>query len=366
MVCRLCHRAGVQESLDMFLGVVAQNQTESHRLQYHPNQQTEFIQVYAKKVKQNKPETEPWGLEGGVTKDPNKVYKYASRSKVKKSEQKPGETSVQPRFDSPSSTRPSSPAFRNVQPPSTQQSNIVQQRSLSMSSEQTNIPNQQVTMRPVAVQNISMNRQEVPSRMVQHPIRQTVPRYLPSTTSHSMQTSQGNNLIQSQNVQHTMRQNVPQNLRDSNHIEKSASQGHFPRPQLQHTSIQRFPRQTIQHPSKPASQHTVDVSLQQNVSCSFPQRVQQNVPRYAHPSLQQGVHQITQHPARILSNSVPTGPINPRPSNSNYMVVSRPHVSQPQYRPITDQQNHQLAPPLTSNNQAAACTIENSSVVPLQ
>ena len=177
-------------------------------MQYHRDQQTEFIQVYAKKVKQNKPENEPWGLEGGVTKDPNKVYKYASRSKVKKSEQKPGEAAVQPRFDSPhtSTTRPVSPAFRNVHSPSTHQSNIVHKNSVS---EQPSGPNQQIMMPSVTAQSIPLSRQEVPSRIVQHPVRQTVPRYLPSTTSHSMQTSQGNNLEQCQNTQHPVQTKKP-------------------------------------------------------------------------------------------------------------------------------------------------------------
>ena len=87
MVCRLCHRQGVQQSRDMFLGVVAQNETDRHRAQFHPGEETEFVQVYAKKIKQNKPEVEVWGLEGGITKDPNKIYKYASRRPKSKSDQ---------------------------------------------------------------------------------------------------------------------------------------------------------------------------------------------------------------------------------------------------------------------------------------
>jgi len=79
MVCRLCHRHGVQNKKDMFLGLVADNDTQRHSDKAHPNQVTEFIQVYAKRNKQNKPETPVWGLEGGISKDPNKVYKYASR-----------------------------------------------------------------------------------------------------------------------------------------------------------------------------------------------------------------------------------------------------------------------------------------------
>lgn len=85
MVCRLCHRHGVQNRVDMFLGLVAEKDTQRHREQAHPNQMTEFIQVYAKRNKQNKPDAKQdgWGLEGGIKKDPNKVYKYASRPKSK-------------------------------------------------------------------------------------------------------------------------------------------------------------------------------------------------------------------------------------------------------------------------------------------
>ena len=86
LVCKLCHRNSVENSVDIFLGLTTT--PHQHQMDYHGGQQTEFIQVYAKRIKAQKGEVVvPWGLEGGVTKDPNKHYKYASRGR-KKTEQK--------------------------------------------------------------------------------------------------------------------------------------------------------------------------------------------------------------------------------------------------------------------------------------
>ena len=161
MVCRLCHRQGVQQSRDMFLGVVAQNETDRHRAQFHPGEETEFVQVYAKKIKQNKPEVEVWGLEGGITKDPNKVYKYASRRPKAKSDQNKAKTVENQRIQPAVQNQ----AYQNVPPHSTSTVPIVQQK-VQHQTPQMSVQHQIVSPQPPQTQ---YNQEYRPVQMVKSP-----------------------------------------------------------------------------------------------------------------------------------------------------------------------------------------------------
>ena len=81
-VCRLCHRNSVSQKRDKFDGLVSTLSPEAferHNARRHPpgGPATEFISIYEKQKKSN---NDSWGL-SGIERDPEKVYKYASKKK---------------------------------------------------------------------------------------------------------------------------------------------------------------------------------------------------------------------------------------------------------------------------------------------
>lgn len=86
-VCRVCHRDAVQAKADRFDGLVSvlpgtpdRPVIEAHNHKKHqgaPPDDSVFISIY---LKQKKANSDSWGLDG-VARDPEKVYKYASKKK---------------------------------------------------------------------------------------------------------------------------------------------------------------------------------------------------------------------------------------------------------------------------------------------
>jgi len=89
-VCRICHRNAVQDKLDRFDGLVSLT-TDNCRHVHNNNRHSganvdaaEFLSIYEK---QKKSSNDSWGLDG-VVRDPEKIYKYASKKKREEPEVK--------------------------------------------------------------------------------------------------------------------------------------------------------------------------------------------------------------------------------------------------------------------------------------
>lgn len=89
-VCRLCHRDAVQQKRDRFDGLVSLVNDQSrptHNNNRHNGvtvDSSEFLSIYEKQKKSN---NDSWGLDG-IERDPEKVYKYASKKKREEPEVK--------------------------------------------------------------------------------------------------------------------------------------------------------------------------------------------------------------------------------------------------------------------------------------